>query len=105
MGCGAADAETAESRASPTEKGTRGARIPFVVDGLKDLFQVVRQMLVHLEHAEPVLAAKDLLQLGVSHDLSFVLRILQVVPADVIPDFRNDLAARQRAAAGDRREI
>ena len=62
-------------------------------------------MLVHFEHADPVLAPKDLLQLVVSHDFPFVLRVLQVVLANVIPHLRNDLAARQRIAARDRGEI
>src|SRR6476646_2851348 len=66
---------------------------------------MVRQMLIHFEHADPVLTPKDLLQLVVSHDFPFVLRVLQVVLANVVPDFRNDLAARQRSAARNRSEI
>ena len=62
-------------------------------------------MLVHFEHADPVLAAEDLLQLVVCNDFPLVLRILQVVLANVIPDLRNHLAARKRSAAGDRSEI
>src|SRR5205823_14409274 len=62
-------------------------------------------MLVHLEHADLILAAEDLLQLVVSKDFPLVLRILQVVLANVIPHFRNDLTARKRVASGDRGEI
>src|SRR5438309_10347154 len=66
---------------------------------------MVRKVLVHLEHADPVLAAEDLLQLVVGKDFPLVLRILQVVLANVVPDLRHDLAARKRRASGDRREI
>src|SRR5947209_12032809 len=62
-------------------------------------------MLVHLEHADAILAPKDRLQRGVSHDFPFVLRVLQVVLADVVPHLRNDLAARKRSASGNLRQI
>src|SRR4051794_11499674 len=66
---------------------------------------MVREMLVHLEHADPVLTPKDPFQLVVGKNFSFVLRILQVVSANVVPNLRHDLAARKRCASGDRREI
>src|SRR6476469_651399 len=62
-------------------------------------------MLVHFEHADPVLAPEDLLQLVVSKNFPLVLRVLQVVLADVIPHLRNDLAARKRIAAANLRAI
>ena len=76
-----------------------------IPERLKALLQVVRQVLVHFEHADPVLAPENLLQLVVGQDFPFVLRILQVVLTDMVPNLRNDLAARQRIAASDCGEI
>ena len=92
----------------PQRKGDPRRRIPLRgrdrPELKTNLFQMVRQMLVHLEHAAAVLA-EDLLQLVVRQDFSFVLRILQVVLANMIPDLRNHLAARQRIVARDRRQL
>ena len=66
----------AESRAGQ-EKGDPPAADPLRAQALcARLFQMVREVLVHLEHADPVLAAEDSLQLVVSHDFPFVLRVL-----------------------------
>jgi len=45
----------------------------------------LREVLVHLEHGHLVLA-ENLTQLVVGQDLASVLRILQIVGADVFPD-------------------
>src|SRR5690242_1461319 len=58
---------------STRKKGTRRGGSPFRPEPFRSLLQMVRQMLVHLEHADPVLTPKDLLQLVVRHDFSFVL--------------------------------
>src|SRR5215831_7817010 len=65
------------------------------------LLQVTRQVLVHLEHADLVLAAEDRLQLGVGQDLPLVGGVLQVVLLDVVPDLRDHLAPGQLAGADD----
>src|SRR5690348_18345910 len=65
------------------------------------LLQVLGEMLVHLEHADLVLAAEDGLQLGVGQDLPLVGGVLQVVLLDVVPDLRNDFAPGQLAGADD----
>src|SRR5438270_13880401 len=65
------------------------------------------EMLVHLEHCHLV-RAEDFRELVVRQDLAAVLRVLQVVRADVLPDFAHHLApgegvswlARQLTAAG-----
>src|SRR5438067_2976517 len=49
------------------------------------------EVLVHLEHGHLVLA-EDLRELAVREDLAAVLRVLQVVRADVLPDFAHHLA-------------
>jgi hypothetical protein len=56
------------------------------------------EVLVHLEHRHLVLA-EDLLELVVSQDLAAVLRVLQVVRADVLPDLAHHLTPRERARA------
>src|ERR1700761_7664896 len=53
------------------------------------LLQVAGEMLVHFEHAYLVLAAEDGLQLGVGQDVALVLRVLQVVLLDVVPNLGN----------------
>src|SRR5881398_628413 len=62
------------------------------------------QMLVHLEHRAAILA-EDLPQLVVGDDLALVLRVLQIVLLDMVPDLADDLAARQRIGPGDRGQI
>src|SRR4051812_3998831 len=63
------------------------------------LAEMPRQMLVHLEHRAPI-GTENLAKLVVGDDLALVLRVLQVVLADVVPDLADDLAARQRVRAG-----
>ena len=43
-------------------------------------------MLVHLEHADLVFAAKDRPELVISQDLALVLRVLEIVGLDVLPN-------------------
>src|SRR5215469_16333700 len=57
-----------------------------------DLFQVLRKVLVHFEHADLVLAVEDRLELGVGEDLALVGGILQIVLLDVGPDLRHGIA-------------
>src|SRR3954466_13815615 len=98
MACGAAELSRRVAF-SHMKKGTRRSGSPSKAESGLGLFQVVRQMLVHLEHADSVLAPEDLLQLVVSEDFSLVLRVLQVVLANVVPHLRDDLAARQGRVA------
>src|SRR5919112_440686 len=55
--------------------------------------QVPSEVLVHLEHGRLVLA-EDLAELVVGQDLAAVLRVLQVVGLNVVPDLAHHLAAR-----------
>src|SRR5690348_17506241 len=87
------------------KKGTRRSGSPFIPPRSEGLFQMVREVLVHLEHADAILAAEDRLERRIRHDFPFVLRVLQVVFADVVPHLRNDLAARKRRASSDLRKI
>ena len=48
-------------------------------------FQVLGEVLVHLEHGHPVLA-EHRPELVVGHDLALVLRVLELVLLDVIPN-------------------
>src|SRR4051794_40225620 len=56
--------------------------------------EVLRQVLVHLEHRH-LLLAEHRLQLVVRQDLAPVFRVLQIMLLDVLPNFAHDLAARQ----------
>src|SRR5687768_11763476 len=101
---GACAARGSDSPFADMKKGTRRSGSPLRTSLSAGLFQMVRQMLVHLEHAAAVLA-EDLAQLVVRHNFSFVLRVLQVVLANVIPNLGNHLAARKRIIARDRCEL
>jgi hypothetical protein len=46
---------------------------------------VLGEVLVHLEHADLVLASEHRLKLLVGHDLALVLRVLELVLLDVLP--------------------
>ena len=69
-----------------------------------DLLKVTRDVLVHLEHRR-LLAAEDLLQLGVSEDLPLIRRILEVVLLNIIPHLLHNFAAGQRTRSDDRTQI
>src|SRR3954464_3582440 len=56
--------------------------------------EVLRQVLVHLEHCY-LLLAEHRFQLVVRQDLAPVFRVLQLMLLDVIPDLADDLAAWQ----------
>src|SRR5215204_4814795 len=56
-----------------------------IVERLGALLQVLGEVLVHLEHGHPVLAEYGL-ELLVGHDLALVLRVLQLVFLNVVPD-------------------
>src|SRR6476646_9007441 len=90
---GAADCHSRVARSSH-EKGDRPKPIPSYPERSRSLFQVVGQVLVHFEHADPVLAPKNFLECRVCHNFPFVLRVLQVVLANVVPHLRHDLTAR-----------
>src|SRR4249919_1263328 len=94
----------AESWTAPTKKGTRRSGSPSI-QFPRSLFQMVREVLVHFEHADPILAPEDRLKRRVCNNFPFVLRILQVVLADVIPNLGHHLAARQWRASGDLGEV
>ncbi len=53
----------------------------------------------HFEHADLCLAVEHRLQIGVGDDISLVLRVLEVVFLDVIPEFLRHFAFA-RAASG-----
>src|SRR6185369_8041158 len=72
--------------------------------GIRRSAQMTRQMLVHLEHRAAILA-ENFSQLVVRDDLALVLRILEIVLLDMVPDLADDLAARQRIGTGDRGQI
>src|SRR3954447_7194834 len=61
-------------------------------------------MLVHLEHGH-LLLAEYRLQLAVGQDLAPVLRVLQLVLLDVVPDLAHHLAARQGPGPDHRRQL
>src|SRR5829696_6191917 len=68
------------------------------------LFQVLGQVLVHLEHRH-LLLAEHRLELFVGEDLALVLRVLQLVLLDVVPHLADDLRPRQRRRADDGAEL
>src|SRR5512139_1597916 len=65
---------------------------------------MLRQVLVHFEHGALV-GSKDLPQLVVSKNFPLIIRVLQVVLANMVPHLRNDFATRQRARTHNRGEI
>src|SRR4051794_31744732 len=68
---------------------------PGVREGGGPLCQVLGEVLVHLEHRHTVFAEHGL-ELAVRHDLPLVLRVLELVLLDVVPDLAHHLSARQR---------
>src|SRR4051812_15468887 len=66
--------------------------------------QVLRQVLVHLEHAH-LLLAEHRLQLVIRQNLAAVFRVLEIVFLDVVPDLAHHLAARQGRGADHRGEF
>ena len=66
------------------------------LDAASELAKVLRQMLVHFEHGALV-GPKDLPKLVVCKNFPLVIRVLQVVLANMGPHLRNDFATRQRA--------
>src|SRR5215831_6180841 len=70
-----------------------------------DLLEVLVHQLRHVEHGHLRLAAEDGLELIVGVDHAAILRVLQVVLLDVLPELLGDLGARHRVRADDRREL
>src|SRR5277367_1736714 len=66
--------------------------------------QMRGEVLVHLEHGHLVLA-EDSPELVIGHDFAAVLRVLQVMRADVLPDLAHHLAPGQRARADHRGQL
>jgi H+-translocating NAD(P) transhydrogenase subunit beta len=62
---------------------------------------VLIDQLRHLEHRDLVLPTKDWLELGVGTDGSAVIRVLEVVLLDVVPDLLGEGGARQGFAPDD----
>jgi hypothetical protein len=61
--------------------------------------EVLREVLVHLEHAHLVLASEHRLKLLVRHDLALILRVLELVRLDLVPNLAHHLGAWQRSRA------
>src|SRR5688572_4850392 len=59
------------------------------------LGEVPSEVLVHLEHADLVLAIKDRPQLVIRQDLPLVLRVLEIVGLDVLPHLAHHFGAGQ----------
>jgi hypothetical protein len=57
---------------------------------------VLRDELGHLEHGHLLLAAEDRLKLRISVDVRALLRILETILLDVVPELLRDLATRSR---------
>src|SRR6185369_16164775 len=74
------------------------------LEAARELAQMLRQVLVHFEHGALV-GAKDFPELVVCKNFPLVIRVLQVVLANMIPNLRHDLATRQRVRPDDRCEI
>jgi hypothetical protein len=63
---------------------------------------VARDVLVHLEHGDLLLAVEDRLQHFVSVDLGPLFLVLKIVLLDVDPQLGNDLGAGKRLGADNR---
>src|SRR3954471_2922468 len=59
------------------------------------LLQVLGEVFVHLEHGDAVLAEHGL-ELLIGHDLALVLRVLELVRLDVVPNLADHLGTGQR---------
>ncbi len=66
---------------------------------------MLSEVLVHLEHADLVFAAKDWPELFVSQDLALVRRVLQIVGLDVFPHLAHHFGAGQGGRADDGSEL
>ena len=66
---------------------------------------VIEHELGHLKHCDLLAPVKDLLQLVIRINLGFVRGILEVVTADVIPEFAGDFGPRDGFVADDRGEL
>jgi len=55
----------------------------------------------HLEHADAILATKDFAQFVVGFDKCFILRVLKIMAADVIPQLLGDFSAGKGLIADD----
>src|SRR2546427_8752077 len=69
------------------------------------LLEMLRKQLVHLEHADLLLAAEDRPELGVGVDHPTVGLVLKAVLLDVDPHLLDDLRARERLGADDLRKL
>ena len=103
--CGAAEARAPSRAVGHMKKGTRRSGSPYLPNLPKLYFRWFDRCLFISNMLTRSLPPKIFFSVVVGHDFPFVLRVLQVVLADVIPHLRNHLAARQRRAAGDLREI
>ena len=77
-------------------------RLRRATNGLREMFG---NKFGHLKHADCSLAVKDLLEGSVCIDVPPILRILQVVLFDVLPEFFYDFRARHRALANDLSQV
>src|SRR5437868_15538786 len=89
-------------QAGPRTRSQPGWWPPAVSPALS--LQMAGEVLVHLEHGHLVLA-EDPPELVVGQDFTAVLRVLQVVQADVLPHLAHHLAPRQRARADHRGQL
>ena len=74
------------------------------LEAASELAEMLGQVLVHFEHGALV-GAKNLAEFVVSKNFPLIVRILQVILANVIPNLRNDLATRQRTRTHNRGKI
>lgn len=58
-------------------------------------------VLGHLEHCDLALAAEDCLESGIRIDVAPVLRVLETVFLDVVPDFFSEFATGKRSGSYD----
>ncbi len=71
---------------------------------MSGLGKMLGDVIVNLEHGALV-TAEHLLEIGIGQDLALILRILQVLGLDVIPDLADDLTARQGIVAHDHAKL
>ncbi len=70
--------------------------------GLSD---VAKNQLRHLEHADTVFAIEHLFEPVVCFDKGLIFGVLQIVPADVVPELARDIGAGQRFISHHRSEF
>jgi hypothetical protein len=66
---------------------------------------VVENQLRHLKHSDLFPAAEDFPQLIIRVDLGFVGLILEVVTADIVPEFAGDFGPGDRVIPNNSREL